>query len=154
MGLIIFQSFEDFFWARGNPKHNKFLTFFFVRVEFLTSEWYGDLFFWKSFYHLSKFSVQPTIVPSRLRSELCAWRDKLLNHTLSVSRRPRPLAAGSIQNAEKIENFLAMQHNMRCINKLFTSLPTTYSTSSSWLFLFLSSNLIHVCSSIFVIAWT
>ena len=33
----------------GNPKHNKFRTFFFVRVETLTSEWYGHLFFWNHF---------------------------------------------------------------------------------------------------------
>ena len=48
MGLIIFQNFE-FFWSRENPKHNKFRTFFFVRVETLTSEWYGHLFFWNHF---------------------------------------------------------------------------------------------------------
>ena len=29
--------------------------------------------FWKSFYHLSKMLLQGTIVPGRLRSELCAW---------------------------------------------------------------------------------
>ena len=29
--------------------------------------------YWKSFYNLSKLSVQPTIVRDRLRLEVCVW---------------------------------------------------------------------------------
>ena len=59
--LLIFENFENFLWARGNPKHNKL-----SRGNPNFRMIHGDLFIWKSFHHSSEMSFQGTFVAQLL----------------------------------------------------------------------------------------
>ena len=58
--------------------------------------WKFRKFFWRKFYHLSKMSLQGTIVPGRLRSELCPW---------GVKKKVRPNKVTALSQVIFLGNF-------------------------------------------------